>query len=92
MPLMEVLTPDQVPAPDRAKLPPEVAKERQAFEDYIAKVKGTGKVGHLVPEEDERVGSIRMKLSHASRRLQVPLITWGVNGSVYFKVGTDRNN
>lgn len=73
---------EEAPQPD--KLTSKVREARRMYENYIVEVTQTGKVGVLEMEEGERIGSIRMALSHASRRTGTPIQMWAADNHLYF--------
>lgn len=87
MPILEML--DVAPMP--LKVPAVELEQRNAYEGFIKRVADVeGKIGKLSLAEEEKVSSVRMRLSHAARRLEVPIRSWTAGGDVYFRVDATR--
>lgn len=88
MPKLELV--EAAPAP--SKVSQEVLQERRMYEEYIVKVAEKGKIGKLDLDDDEPIAGVRMRLSHASRRLGRPIDMWAVENTIYFRPHDDSKN
>lgn len=71
-------------APRKAKLSREQLEERDRYEGYIQEV-GEDTAGVLIPDTNEHIMSVRLKLAAAAKRLGVNLEVWTHEKSkVYF--------
>lgn len=84
MPVLEMV--DEKDAPKPVMVKPEVLAERQTYEDYIKSVAKTGRIGKLALDSDDELLSVRLKLSHAARRVEQPIEAWSVDRAIYFHV------
>ena len=85
MPTLDILATEVAPVPSKGTNAEQEA--RSAYEGFIWRINEMDdKVGKLTLEGGERLGSVRMRLSHAARRLNKGLEVWQANGNLYFKV------
>ncbi len=86
MPTFETIAVAEAPKPTNKNVSSVVLAERAEYDEYLRTVIKTEKIGVLVPDGGpEKPSNVRMKLSHAARRLQVGLEMWMVDGRIYFK-------
>ncbi len=77
-------------APQLNKLNSQQQEERRKYEEFITKVSTAGKIGDLKMSDGDRIPSVRMALSHASRRVGQPIQMWAVEDHLYFKTAEGK--
>jgi hypothetical protein len=56
----------------------------QLYEDHVRSVEA-GQVGRLVPDKDESVRGLALRINRAARRANTPVRTWIDRNTLYFE-------
>ena len=86
MPILNIRSPNEVPAASRSSKA--ARDEQKRYEEFIQAV--GAEVGELELSEEERPRPVKVRLRRAETRLHKEVEIWDVNNKVYFRAAAPR--